>query len=571
MSKTGSIDWCCLPRFDSASVFGRILDWERGGYCAITPSAPSESSREYVDGTLVLATTFRVEGGEARLTDCFTTRRGGATEPYRQLLRIIDGVRGRVSFTVEIRPRFDYGEIEPWLRRHDLRLFSAVGGNDALVISSDKALGVDAGHDLTGTVTVRAGERVRLSIVAARPEQVDGEAPLPPDAEEHDRRLDSTIEWWRRWSSKARAAGPDRDAVVRSAVVLKALMHAPTGAFVAAPTTSLPEQRAGTRNWDYRFSWIRDSQFTVRSLVELGCHDEADGFRRFVERSAAGSADALQVAYGVGGERRLTEFTLDGLEGYRQAKPVRIGNAASKQLQLDVYGELLELAWRWHQLGRSPDDDYWRFLRSLVDTAARRWTERDRGIWETRGQPRHFVHSKVMCWVALDRGVRLARECERRATTRQWAHVRDEIRRAVETKGYRRRRGTFVQAFGTDRVDAALLLLPTVEFVAFDDERMVRTVDAVRDQLGDGGLLRRNGSNPKEGAFLAASFWLAECLARQDRLDEAREVFDAAMATTNDVGLFAEEYDTAHGEPTGNFPQGLTHLSHISAAVALGE
>jgi GH15 family glucan-1,4-alpha-glucosidase len=318
---------------------------------------------------------------------------------------------------------------------------------------------------------------------------------------------------------------------------------------------------------------VRDSSFAVRSLAELGYDAEADGFRRFIERSAAGSADELQTAYGVGGERRLTELRLKSLEGYRGARPVRIGNAAIAQVQLDIYGELLDLAWRWHGRGRSPDDDYWRFLVDLVDAAAERWQEPDRGLWEVRGRPQHFVHSKVMCWAALDRGIGLARECSRRAPVRRWGKVRDEIRRTIESRGYDRRRGVFVRSFGSTGLDGALLLLPIVGFVPWDDERFVRTVDAIRQELDEGGLLvryrRADGLPGREGAFLACSFWLAECLARQGRSAEAREVFDRAASTANDLGLFSEEYDPGRGGMLGNFPQGLTHLSHIAAAVAL--
>ncbi len=307
----------------------------------------------------------------------------------------------------------------------------------------------------------------------------------------------------------------------------------------------------------------------MRSLAEVGFVEEADAFRRFVERSSAGSAEKLQIMYGVGGERRLTEETLDHLEGYRGASPVRAGNASSGQLQLDVFGELLELAWRWHQRGNSVDDYYWRFLLGLVDRAAGLWKEPDHGIWETRGEPQHFVFSKAMCWAALDRGLRLAEESLRKAPEKRWRRARDEIRAAVEDEGYDGDRGVFVRSFGSKHLDAALLLLPEIGLVDYRDERMVRTAEAVREELDDDGLLKRFRSDSGEGAFLACSFWLAECLARKGRAEDARGVFDRAMATSNDLGLFSEKYDTERLEALGNFPQGLTHLSHISAAVAL--
>jgi GH15 family glucan-1,4-alpha-glucosidase len=414
---------------------------------------------------------------------------------------------------------------------------------------------------------------VRLSFLSVPPEQLDYERPAAPESDELDRRLEQTVKWWRGWSSELRFKGPYRPGVLRSAITIKALMNDLTGAVAAAATTSLPESPGGTLNWDYRYSWIRDSFFSARALAEIGFEAVADNFRRFVERSSAGNARQLQLMYGMGGERRLTEEELSYLEGYRGAKPVRVGNAAAGQLQLDMYGELLELSWRWHRRGNSPDDDYWRFLAEIVDVAAERWSEPDSGIWEQRDGQKHFVHSKVMCWSALDKGLRLAEECMRKAPERRWKKTRDEIREAVEGEGYDEGRGVFVRAFGEDDLDAALLLLPRVGFVGYEDRRMVRTTDAIREELDDGGLLKRyltDGDEP-EGAFLACSFWLAECLAKQGRMEDARVVFDRTLATGNDLNLFSEEYDTTTGEMLGNFPQGLTHLSHISAAVALVE
>lgn len=577
ISREGSIDWCCMPRFDSGSCFGRLLDWERGGYCSIAPEDGGHTSfREYVGNTLVLATTLRAGSGEAILYDCFVMRAGGKLEPRLQLLRVVEGVRGHVAFSLQVVPRFDYGSLKPWVRHDGIRLYSAIGGSDALVIQSDADLALSERHNLQATFTIRAGDRVRTSLTYSDPARLDRTPPEAIHAAELDARLAETIAWWQRWSSQATLAGPDATSVLRSAITLKALTNAPTGAIIAAPTTSLPETPRGARNWDYRFSWIRDSSFSVRSLTDIGYVDEADGFRRFIQRAAAGSAASLQIMYGVGGERRLTELTLDHLEGYRGAKPVRIGNAASNQVQLDAYGELLDLAWHWHRRGSSPDDDYWRFILDLVDAACVRWKEKDRGLWESRGEPQHFVHSKVMCWAALDRGIRLAEECLRQAPLRRWKRTRTEIRAAIEKEGYDATRGTFVQAFGSQALDSALLLIPSVDFVAWDDPRMIRTADAIRASLDDRGMLLRyrvsetdDGLHGREGTFLACTFWLAECLARQGRADEAREVFDRVTSTCNDLGLYAEEYETHAGEMLGNFPQGLTHLSHIAAAVAI--
>jgi GH15 family glucan-1,4-alpha-glucosidase len=573
VSREGSIDWCCMPRFDSSPVFGRLLDWERGGNCRVAPVNEFVTSRRYVDNTLVLASLFETDNGEAELFDCFTTRRGGATAPYRQLLRVFEGRRGRTTFRIEVAPRFDYAEVRPWIRRHGPALYSAIGGNDALVISCDHEFDLVDAHTLVAECSVRPGERVHLEIRYVAPESIDPSPPAGSSGEELDARLDATIAWWQRWTSKATIKGAYAPDALRSAIVLKGLTHAPTGAVVAAPTTSLPEAIGEERNWDYRYSWVRDSHFTVRSLAQLGCTAEAEGFRRFVERSAAASVESLQIMYGVGGERRLVEFEVDDLDGYCGSKPVRIGNAAARQVQFDVFGDLLDLSWQWHERGSSPDDDYWRFLVSVVDFVAETWRQPDRGIWETRGRPKHFVYSKAMCWVALDRGIRLAEQCMRTAPLDRWIAARDELRRVLDRDGFNGKRNTFTQALKGRALDASLLLLPAFGVVAYDDPRMIGTVDAIRDELTDGRLLRRyttaDSLNGREGAFLPCTFWLAECLAMQGRTGEATEAFDHALAAANDLGLFSEEFDEKAQLALGNFPQALTHLSHISAAVAL--
>jgi GH15 family glucan-1,4-alpha-glucosidase len=575
VSRSGSIDWCCMPRIDSGSCFGRLIDWERGGYCRIAPKDSFRTFRRYLEGTLVLETVFCNEQGEFRLLDCFTMREGGEHHPHLQILRLAEGIRGNVEICLDLCPAFDYGSILPWLRTWE-KNYLAMGGKDGLLISGNFHLEVKYRHHLTGTCSVKAGERKYLSIIYRRPEELDEELVQPPDTHELDHRLEETTQWWRRWSSKAEIDSPYREQVLQSAIVLKGLSNAPTGAIAAAPTTSLPESPGGSRNWDYRFSWVRDSYFTVRSLAVLGCEKEADGFRRFIERSSAGSADEIQILFGVGGERRLREFELEDLAGYRGAKPVRIGNAAETQVQLDIYGELLDLAWIWHKWGHSPDDDYWEFLVELVNKAGKAWRDPDRGIWEMRGEPRHFVYSKAMCWVALDRGLRLAKDLGRKAPLREWENTANEIRRTVEEKGYDPNRRIFIQAFDRPVADSALLLLPVLGFLDYRDERMVRTVAAIREDLFKDGLLRRyaadnDGLEGEEGVFLACSFWLAECLARQGEKEDAHEVFKRSLSTGNDLGLFSEEFDTAAEEMLGNFPQGLTHLSLIAAAVALTE
>lgn len=572
---TGSIDWCCMPRVDSSSCFGRLLDWERGGYCQIVPAGTFQARHEYAGETMVLVTTFTTGTGEARLLDAFTLRAGGREDPHRELVRIVEGVSGEVELRARIAPRFGYGALRPWLR-HCAGGWAAIGGTHGLLIRCGHDLTLDGHHDLATTFTVRAGERVRLTISHHQPETLDEGRQESLDPDQVDRHLEETLDIWRRWAGRATYQGPDRDQVVRSALVLEALTNAPTGAISAAPTTSLPERAGGQRNWDYRYSWVRDSALSLRSLAEVGFHREADAFRRFMQRTSAGHAREIQIMYGVGGQRHLPEWTLD-LAGYRGATPVRIGNAAAQQLQLDVYGELMQLAWGWHERGHRMDDDYWRFLTGVVDVASERWREADRGIWEIRGEPQHFVHSKVMCWQAVDRGAALAEAYGRTDRLQDWRRTAGEIRASIEANGVDPRRGCFVQAYGSDAMDSALLLIPGTGFVAAGDPLMVHTVDAIREDLEEEGLLLRYRTEhtddglgaDREGRFLACTFWLAECLAAQGRTAEAQAVFDRVRATANDLGLFAEEYDPEQGEPLGNFPQGLSHLSHIAAAAAL--
>ncbi len=577
ISRYGSIDWCCMPRFDSEPCFGRLLDWRRGGNCTITPLASEyQGEREYVDRSLVLCTTFRTESGQARVYDCMALdeERLRDESPQRRLIRIVEGIDGSTDLRVEVLPRFDFGDVKPWVREHDDCVFTAVGGNKGLVISGNMDLRQEDQYSLSASIRVHAGERRCLGIEFVSPEKLDDGPKSVPSVKELQRNLDDTVNWWRAWSAKIKDDDSDQaPGVHRSALVLKALNYAPTGAIIAAPTTSLPEGLQGTRTWDYRFSWIRDAAFTADVMVELGGEAEAYGFRRFIERSSAGSAKQFQTLYGIDGSRRQDEIDLKHLEGYRGATPVRIGNQASQQMQLDVFGEMLELSWIWHRHGHSPSDDYWHFLVDLVNRVCSHWRDPDHGIWEMRGEPQHFVHSKVMCWSALNRGIGLARELDREAPVNQWTEAREQVRAAIERDGYDRERGIFIQAFERNYLDAALLRMPSVGFIEYTDERMIRTTDAIREGLGVDGLLRRydspDGLPGEEGAFLACSFWLVECLAGQQRFDEAQQVFDRAVATANDVGLFSEEYDVDQQQLLANFPQGLTHLSYVSAVLAL--
>ena len=566
-----------MPRFDSGSCFGRLLDWDKGGFFSLQPVGESFTfSRDYLGDSLVLVTRFRSSQGEAELYDLFSMRPGGKLDPERQLLRLVKGISGRVQFEARISPRFDYGLLMPWMRRDGVNLFSAIGGSDGLIINSTEELTLTGSHDLHADFFIEAGDTKIFSLTYASPDQLDRERPTCQNNEVFLERYQDTVAWWERWTKQFHYNGFEEKAVLRSAIVLRGMVVAQTGAIIAAPTTSLPEAEKGIRNWDYRYSWIRDSAFATRSLANIGFDSEAEEFMRFIQRSAAGSAETLQIMYGVHGERRLTEVELPSLAGYGGAKPVRIGNGAYDQRQLDCYGTLLNLTWNWHLRGSSPDDDYWRFLVELIDKVCEIWNQPDQGLWESRGRPKHFVHSKVMCWSAVDRGLKLAEQCLRKAPTSRWKATLKEMRATIMEKGIDKKGGNFVQAFGTKQLDSALLLIPHTEFVEWSDPIMLATVDALQKHLNDNGFLLRyrtetmdDGLTGKEGTFLACSFWLAECLANQGRIEEARRVFDNASASCNELGLYAEEFEPERKILLGNFPQGLSHLSHINAAVAI--
>ena len=573
ISRAGSVDWCCLPRFDSDSCFGRLLDWKQGGHFSISPRGKVYVSREYMGKTLILVTTYREGRNTARVIDFFSMREGGRRHPRRELVRIIEGIRGRMRFDITVAPRLDYGGVKPWIFSGGRNAHFAIGSNTGMRIFGDLRLEIVEEHDLRAEVEVRAGQKLHLGLQFFRPEEANAIPQRHRVAQELDGHLDETAQWWREWSQKIRhEEGPGVN-ILRSAITLKALTFAPTGAIVAAPTTSLPERPGGERNWDYRYCWIRDSIFTVWALNRTGAVSEADGVRHFIQRAACGNANDLQVLYAVDGKRRLTEIELDDLEGWRGSRPVRIGNAAERQYQADMYGLVVEFAWQWSELGHRPSNPYWRFLTQVVEAAISRWQLPDRGIWEVRSRPLHFVHSKVMCWTAASRGVALAEKYGLEAPLERWRAARDVMRAAIEKRGVDHRRNIFVRSFGSKDVDAALLLLPITGFVAYDDERMLRTADVIEKDLMQDGLLLRyrneDGLSGSEGMFLACTFWLAACRARQGRIKEARRVFERATASANDLGLFAEEYSRRGREMLGNFPQGLSHLSHIGAALAL--
>lgn len=579
VSRSGSVDWCCMPRIDDDSLFGRLLDWNKGGFCAVTPTDEGfTSTRRYIPGTMVLETRFKTGQGEALLHDFFAMDADPLGDPRYDHVRIVEGLSGEVELSVDVCPRFDYGEIVPRMREHKngSRIYTAIGSNKGLIIHCDLPLEVVEHRDLHATIRVAAGERVRLVLQFEVPELIACATEREMrDGKEIDAEFERTCKWWTDWSGGCSVSIEPDEQTLRSAITLKALTFERTGAIAAAATTSLPETMGGCRNWDYRFSWVRDSVFTVRALHDLGFEREADRFHRFIECSSAGSADELQIMYGVDGKRRLTEIELDWLEGYRGSRPVRIGNGAAKQGQFDIYGDLLEMAWEWHEAGNPTDPDYWDFLASVLHTVCKQWPEPDHGIWEMRSEPAHFVHSKVMCWAALNRGIMLAQSNGFEAPVDIWAKNRDMLRQEIEEKGVDPERGIFVQAYGSRELDAVLLLLPHVEFVAYDDPRMLRTVDAICGELEEGGLLLRYKANDnlpgKEGAFLPCTFWLVRCLAKQGRHELAWKYYDHALSCANDLGLFSEEYDVEHDEMLGNFPQGLTHVSQITAWLALND
>lgn len=571
VSRGGAIDWACLTRFDGDPVFCRILDAQRGGTFRIAPTEPFTSTRRYLPGTNVLETTFETDSGVVRLVDCFAMRRGGSLRPYRQLLRRVEGVRGRVELAVLITPRFDYAQLHPWLRAHGPHLYSAVGGDGALVVTS----GAPLEHAIEpvaweASFSVGRGEKARFTVTAASPHDL---VPRSVPSRTFDARLESTRKWWARWTQKGRGSGATDPAVQRSALVLKLLTCAPTGAIVAAPTTSLPEAIGGPRNWDYRYTWIRDATMTLAALLATGHPEAATGFKRFIEIATAGRPEELQIMYGCYGARRLTEIELPHLDGYRGSRPVRIGNGAATQTQLDVYGELLDAAHLWRRAGATTTPEGWAFLRGLVDTACVRWVEPDHGLWEMRGAKRHFVYSKVMCWAAVNRGIELAEEEGLECDLQRWRETRDAIRADVFAKGLDPVRGCFVMDYGNSELDASLLRLPQLGFVEASDHHMQATITAIQEDLSVGPLIRRYRTEARkdsdlghEGTFLMTTFWLVDVLAMAHRHEEAEALYEAVMALANDVGLFAEQYDVAAGIQLGNFPQAFTHIAQINAA-----
>ncbi|NEE05862.1 glycoside hydrolase family 15 protein [Streptomyces sp. SID7499] len=564
----GSVDWLCLPRFDSAACFARMLGDEDNGYWRIAPvGADRCTRRSYRRDTLVLDTEWDTEQGSVRVTDLMPQR-----DRAPDLVRVVEGLDGEVTLHSALKLRFDYGSIIPWVRRADGHRVAVAGPDSTWLRSEPEVTSWGEDFGTHAEFTVKKGEKVAF-VLTWHPSH----EPRPPLVDPYDA-LRHSVEDWRSWVSHCRYDGPYRDAVVRSLITLKALTYAPTGGIVAAPTTSLPEEPGGVRNWDYRYCWLRDSTLTLNALLAAGYQEEAEAWRNWLLRAVAGDPADLQIMYGVAGERRLPEFELPWLSGFAGSAPVRIGNDAVKQLQLDVYGEVMDSLSLARESGLSPKPDVWALQTALMDFLRSNWRQPDEGLWEVRGGRRQFVHSKVMVWVAADRAVRtLEHHPELDGDLDGWRALRDEVHREVCEKGYDPERNTFTQSYGSRELDSALLLIPRVGFLPPDDPRVIGTIDAVRDELAHGGFLRRystddgavDGLPGGEGAFLVCTFWLADALYMTGRTKEARELFDRLAGLANDVGLLSEEFDPVTGRHLGNFPQAFSHIGLVNTALAL--
>ncbi|MFL5893710.1 MAG: glycoside hydrolase family 15 protein [Thermoleophilaceae bacterium] len=578
-ARDGSIDWLCMPRFDSPALFARILDPD-GGHWKIAPTARSVTERGYADGSLVIGTKFATGTGEIVLTDAMAFAEGqrghdlGNDAPH-ELLRMVEGLAGEVEVEFELAARPEYGLVKPLVRLTDYgaRTF---GGPNQIAVSSGIPLEL-GGSTLKARFVVRAGETFGFAL---RWTPVEHAAIEPTVHSDVQNRIKDAVHAWRSWEAEHDIYdGPNRDLVRFSARVLKGLTYQPTGAIVAAPTCSLPEGVGGERNWDYRYAWIRDASLTMEALYIGACPDEAVDFVSFMTSAAGGGASemsSLQIMYGIGGEHDLSERELPHLRGWRDSSPVRVGNGAWGQTQLDVYGEfLITLALYEQQLGEL-HPEIQRFIADLADTAARRWSETDQGMWEMRGAPRHHLSSKVMCWAALDRATKLAPNLgDYAANARQWATERDRIRDAIFERGWSGAKNAFAQSFDSDDLDAAQLLMPLVGFLPATDARMRSTIEAIASELTQDGLVLRylneeglnaDGLEGEEGTFVICTFWLASCLAQAGEIERAQEIFDRLVGYANDLGLIAEEIDAAAGELLGNFPQAFSHIGLIKAA-----
>jgi alpha,alpha-trehalase len=576
VSRDGSIDWLCLPRYDADAIFARILDPD-GGHWSIRPAGQYRVERRYAPGSLVVETTFTTSDGVVRVRDAMAFAAGqrghdlGFDAPH-EVLRLVEGVSGSVELDMELVPRPEYGLVRPLVRVVDGGA-KTFGGPNRIEVSSSVPLDLrDAG--LHASFAVSAGQRLGFAIVWAPPEQHVPPRPTAPD--EVAARVDDVVEAWRSWDAEHDVyAGPHRDLVRHSARVLKGLTYRPTGAIVAAPTTSLPETVGGERNWDYRFAWIRDSSLTLEALYVGACTDEAEEFVSFMT-SAAGGGASLQIMYGIGGEHDLSERVLGHLRGWRDSAPVRVGNGAWDQVQLDVYGELLNMIYVYRERLGELHPEIQAFVSELADTAARRWHETDSGIWEMRGEPRHHLSSKVLCWVALDRAVKLAPSLGGHGVkAAAWEMERDAIRAAILERGWSEHAQSYAQSFDAHELDGAALLMPIYGFLPATAPRMRSTIDAIARDLTEDGLVLRyraqeglnaDGLTGEEGTFVICSFWLVSCLAMAGEVERAEALFEQLAGYANDLGLLGEEIDTANGEQLGNFPQAYSHIGLITAA-----
>jgi GH15 family glucan-1,4-alpha-glucosidase len=562
VGRNGSVDWLCLPRFDSASCFTALLGDERHGRWLLAPAGEVRStSRRYRPGTLVLETDFETPEGAVRVIDFMPRRLAG---PPR-LMRIVEGLRGRVPMRMELTLRPDYGTIKPWTEE-TVDGAAATAGPDCFRLSTPLPLAI-SDSTVTGEFDAIEGARRRLTLIWHLSYEV------APPVEDADSALARTEAWWRAWSDRCGYDGPYRDEVLTSLIALKAMTSETTGALVAAPTTSLPEELGGVRNWDYRYCWLRDSVLALEALLAAGYTEEGLAFRDFLLRVGTGDPSALQIMYGIGGERRLTEFELPHLPGYEGSSPVRVGNAASEQFQLDVYGEVIGVLAKGVELAGRVEAKLWPRWHANVEYVRSIWREPDDGIWEARGPRRHYTYSKVMAWVVFDRAVALAERFGLEAPLEEWRAERDEIHREVCERGYDAERNTFTQYYGSRELDASVLNIPLVGFLDGADERVTGTIDAVTRDLGRDGFVSRystaetdDGLPGDEGQFLACSFWLVSAMALNGRVDEAKALFERLIALTNDLGLLAEEYDVHHQRQVGNFPQAFSHLTLILAA-----
>ena len=563
VGRNGSIDWLCWPRFDSPACFAALLGSGGNGFWRISPTGPFTSRRAYRPGTLVLETEFETEAGAVSLVDFMPV--GDRSD----LVRIVVGRRGRVQMESEGVLRFDYGASVPWVTLGaDRKSLRAVAGPDQVLLCAPVPL-ENRDRRTCARFEVGAGESYAFVLThAASHHEV-------PDAADAHKALAATEAFWKQWSARCKVGGPRGETVLRSLITLKALTYAPTGGIVAAPTTSLPERIGGVRNWDYRYCWLRDATLTLLAFMDAGYYEEADAWRHWLARAVAGSPQQMQIMYGLAGERRLTELEIPWLAGYEGSKPVRIGNAAAVQLQLDVYGEVIDALYQACKGGLSGYDIAWSLQRALLEHLAKIWTRPDYGLWEMRSAPCHHTYSKVMAWVAFDRAIKMVEGFKVAGPVERWRELRARIHRDVCEKAFSRKRNAFAQSYGSDHLDASLLLLPITGFLPADDPRVVSTTEAIRRDLTvDGFVLRyksADGLPAGEGVFLACSFWLADNLCMQGRWDEARELFERLVGLTNDVGLLAEEYDPVARRQLGNFPQAFSHVALVNTAMNIGE